>query len=140
MIEINEWIVVQMINFFILLFILNRILYKPILQNIEKRQKMIQGYLAEVEVMEQKRKELLIQIDNDIAGARTKARKKFEELRNVGLTRQKALIFEGEQAVHEMNELMLKELHKETDKAKASLREKVKVFGDEIVKKMIGSL
>ena len=137
MIEINEWLFVQMINFFILLFVLNRILYKPVLQNIEKRQDTIRGYLSEVENMEQKRNELLGQIDKDIAEARIKARKKFEELRNIGLTRQKALIHEGEQAVQEMNELMFKELHKEKDKAKASIKDMIQIFGDEIVKKMI---
>ena len=137
MIEINEWLFVQMINFFILLFVLNRILYKPVLQNIEKRQDTIRGYLSEVENMEQKRNELLGQIDKDIAEARIKARKKFEELRNIGLTRQKALIHEGEQAVQEMNELMFKELHKEKDKAKASIMDMIQIFGNEIVKKMI---
>ena len=137
MIEINEWLFVQMINFFILIFVLNRILYKPVLQNIEKRQDTIRGYLSEVENMEQKRNELLGQIDKDIAEARIKARKKFEELRNIGLTRQKALIHEGEQAVQEMNELMFKELHKEKDKAKASIMDMIQIFGNEIVKKMI---
>ena len=137
MIEINEWLFVQMINFFILLFVLNRILYKPVLQNIEKRQDTIRGYLTEVENMEQKRNELLGQIDKDIAEARIKARKKFEELRNIGLTRQKALIHEGEQTVQEMNERMFKELHKEKDKAKASIMDMIQIFGNEIVKKMI---
>lgn len=137
MIEINEWLFVQMINFFILLFVLNRILYKPVLQNIEKRQDTIRGYLSEVENMEQKRNELLGQIDKDIAEARIKARKKFEELRNIGLTRQKALIHEGEQTVQEMNERMFKELHKEKDKAKASIMDMIQIFGNEIVKKMI---
>ena len=137
MIEINEWLFVQMINFFILLFVLNRILYKPVLQNIEKRQDTIRGYFSEVEEMEQKRNELLVQIDKDIAEARIKARKKFEELRNIGLTRQKALIHEGEQTVQEMNERMFKELHKEKDKAKASIMDMIQIFGNEIVKKMI---
>ena len=87
--------------------------------------------------MEQKRNELLGQIDKDIAEARIKARKKFEELRNIGLTRQKALIHEGEQTVQEMNERMFKELHKEKDKAKASIMDMIQIFGNEIVKKMI---
>jgi len=136
-IEINGWIFVQMANFFILLFILNRILYKPILENIEKRKQTISGHLGEVQSMEQKHKELLMKIDNDMAEARIRARKTFEDLRNVGLTRQKALILEGEEAVHEMNERMLTQLHIETLKAKIVIKDMTKVFGDEIVKKMI---
>ncbi|HLC15749.1 MAG TPA: ATP synthase F0 subunit B [Thermodesulfovibrionia bacterium] len=137
MIEIDGWIFVQMVNFFILLFILNRILYKPVLENIEKRKQTISGHLAEAQAMEQTRKELLTQVDRDMAEAKIRARKLFEDLRNVGLTRQKALIFEGEQAVHEMNEHMLTQLHEETQKAKEVIKDMTKVFGDEIVNKMI---
>lgn len=137
MLELNEWFFVQLINFFLLLFLLNKILYKPLLKNFDKRKSTINSYLKEVEEMEKRQKDLLLQIEEELKKARNKARETYESLRNEGITRQKAHIWEGEQAVQEMNEKILIELNKEVNKASALIKSKVKTFGDEIVKKII---
>ena len=87
--------------------------------------------------MQERQKEMTDAINRDISVAHQKARVIFNSLRDTGLTRQKALVFEAEQAVIEMNEQMLKEIKSELDKARSLLDTQIKLFSHEIIRKII---
>jgi F-type H+-transporting ATPase subunit b len=140
MLELDPiWFFVQIGNFFLLLFILNKILYKPLLNLIDERKKTIKTLYDEVRQMEDRQRELAAQITNELALAHQKGRIIFNSLRDTGLTRQKALVFEAEQAVIEMNEQMLKDIKHEIDEARSRLRSQIEPFSREIIKKITES-
>ena len=136
MLELNGWFFVQLVNFFLLLFILNKILYKPILKVINERKETINSLYDEIRQMEEKQREMLEEINSDIAQAQNKARAIFNSLRNTGLTRQKALVFEAEQTIIEMNEQMVKDIRSEVEKAHLKLHFQIELFSHEIIKKI----
>lgn len=139
MLELNGWFFVQLGNFFLLLLILNKILYKPILNIINQRKETLKALYDEIHQMEERQREMLDEINSDIAQAQQKARGIFNSLRDTGVTHQKALVFEAEQTIIEMNEQMVKDIKSEVKKAHLKLHFQIELFSHEIIKKITAS-
>ncbi len=54
MIDLNYTMLIQMVNFLVLIFILNLLLYKPITKIIDERNKKIEDSKSEVESLDEK--------------------------------------------------------------------------------------
>ena len=72
--EINATIFVTTISFIIFIFIMNAILYKPVMQIMEKRQKYIDDNQNAANDSRNKAKALLQDKDNKVADAQRKSR------------------------------------------------------------------
>ena len=72
--EINATILVSTISFIIFIFIMNAILYKPVIQIMEKRQKYIDDNKNEMLKHRQNAEDLIKDKDNKIAEAQRKSR------------------------------------------------------------------
>ena len=53
MIELNQTLILQIIGFFVLLYILNRLLYRPLQEILAEREKRISGTLSEASNIEE---------------------------------------------------------------------------------------
>lgn len=72
--EINATILVSTISFIIFIFIMNSILYKPVLQIMEKRQKYIDDNKNEADEHRKKAQDLLKDRDEKVSDAQRKSR------------------------------------------------------------------
>lgn len=139
MLELNKWFFVLLINFLVLLYILNIILFKPILKVLKDRDSSVKGLLSQAKEMEQKREEAISRMNQELQAARIKARERFEEIRKEGLERQKTLLDEANRQALEMIGKAKEEIRVEADKARKRLREDVDRFSEEIVRKLVGA-
>ena len=89
MLEINKWFFVLAINFLILLFILNIILFKPLLNIFKEREDTVKGGLDAAKEMSSKREEGIARFNRELADSRSKAKDVFEALRAEGVNKQK---------------------------------------------------
>lgn len=132
-----KWLIVLAANFFILLFLLNIILFKPILRIFKERDDTVKGSLGAAKEMNAKREEGIHNLNSDIAQARHKAKEIFEAMRTDGLNAQKAVLTESEAAAASILAKAREELRTEVEKARQSLRADVDKFSDEIVRKLV---
>lgn len=139
MLELNKWFFVLLINFLVLLYILNIILFKPILKVLKDRDSSVKDLLSQAKEMEQKREEAISRMNQELQAARIKARERFEEIRKEGLERQKTLLDEANRQALEMIGKAKDEIRVEADKARKRLREDVDRFSEEIVRKLVGA-
>ncbi len=139
MLELNKWFFVLLINFLVLLYILNIILFKPILKVLKDRDSSVKDLLSQAKEMEQKREEAISRMNQELQAARIKARERFEEIRKEGLERQKTLLDEANRQALEMIGKAKEEIRVEADKARKRLREDVDRFSEEIVRKLVGA-
>lgn len=137
MLEINKWILVLAINFFILLFILNAILFKPIMRIFKERENTVKGALDAAKEMSNKREEEIARLNRELLEARTKAKEVFDALKAEGLNRQKEVISATTSEATAMLEKAKAEIRAEAEKARSSLRAEVDKFSDEIVRKLV---
>lgn len=131
--------ILQLINFLVLLWLLNIILFKPLLSLFKRREDNINSSLDSAKTMDRKKEDLLQKTKVYVSEAKNKAKIIFEDLSKNGLTIQKTLVDEARQESSEINIKAKKELEAEVKKTKESLRQDVETFSRQIVEKMVGA-
>ena len=80
MIEINLTIVIQVLQFLILIFILNRLLFKPISQVMTERKAKISAWEEKTQKLQESARVQLETYENQLREERAQAQKRQEEL------------------------------------------------------------
>lgn len=137
MLELNKWFFVLLINFLGLFYILNKILFRPLLKLFKERQDTINGALGSAKEMSRKKDDALARLNKDLADARDKAKEAFESLRAEGGNKQRELFSGAEAEALGMLQKARTELSVEAEKARQALRADVDKFSDEIVRKLL---
>jgi F-type H+-transporting ATPase subunit b len=137
MLEFNNWFFVLLVNFIILLFILNAILFKPLLQIFKEREDSVKGDLDAAKDMQEKSEEGIARLNRELAESRSKAKETFELLKAEGVTKQREVLSATEAEAVAMIEKARTEIKSDADKARQSLRADVDKFSDEIVRKLV---
>ncbi len=138
MLELNNWFFVLLLNFLVLLYLLNIILFKPLLRLFTEREGTINNSLNAARDLEKKKDEALLQMNRELKDAHNKAREIFETMRVQGIERQRELL---EAASSEASGLIYNartDLKKEAGRVRQQLRADAEKFSDEIVRKLIG--
>ncbi len=139
MLDINGWFFVQLANFLLLLYILDKILYKPIFRIFNERAENTQGALDRARAMDKEREDLMGRIDAKLAEAREKARVIFEDLSSEGMEMQRQALDEANSEAMEKNRQAKKDLENATKKARAALKSDIENFSKQIVGKLVGA-
>lgn len=139
MLELNKWFFVLLVNFLILLYVLNIILFKPVLRVLKERDASVKDYLNAAREMEQKREEAIAKMNQELQAARIRAREIFEGIRKEGLEKQRLLLEEANKEAIEMIGKAKEEIRIKAEKARQELRSDVDRFSDEIVRKLVGA-
>lgn len=137
MLEFNNWFFVLFLNFIILLFILNAILFKPLLQIFKEREDSVKGDLDAAKDMREKSEEGIARLNRELAESRGKAKEIFETLKAGGLSKQREVLSATEAEVVATLEKARAEIKSDAEKARQSLRADVDKFSDEIVRKLV---
>ncbi len=97
MIELNVSFFIQAVNFLILLFVLNLVLYRPILRVLEERRKKTAGARDQVESVEEQGAELMASYEADLAVARSEARGRYQEHRAKAVAEAEAIVAQAKE-------------------------------------------
>ena len=132
-----NWLLILAANFIVLMFILNAILYKPLLKIFKDREASTKGFLDAARDMSGNKEAGIEKMNREIAEARKKAKGVFDNMRNEGLNAQKQALSEAEAAAAGLLQKAREELKGEVVKATQALRGDVEKFSDEIVRKLV---
>jgi len=138
MLDIHKiWFLVLLVNFLGLIYVLNILLFKPLLKIFKEREDTVKGSLDAAKEMNSKKEDGITRMNKEIADARSRAKEVFETSRNEGLNRQKELLSESEANAAGMLQKAREELRAEVTKARQTLKADVEKFSDEIVRKLV---
>jgi F-type H+-transporting ATPase subunit b len=137
MLELNWTFIVMLINFLVLLFILNSILLQPLLKLFKERDDTVKGDLDAARDMSTKREESIARLNRELSDARSKAKETFEVLRTEGVQKQKEVLSAAESEAVSIIEKAKAEIRADAEKARQALRADVDKFSDEIVRKLV---
>jgi F-type H+-transporting ATPase subunit b len=138
MLELNKWFFVHLANFLILLFLLDRILFRPLLGLLKEREDRTKGSLENAKAMDNERNDLLREIETKLSAGRNKARDIFDGVSQEGLAEQRKSLDEATAQAAKLSDQARVKLEAETKKAKEKLQREVESFSKIIVEKMIG--
>jgi F-type H+-transporting ATPase subunit b len=132
-----KWLLVLLINFLVLIYVLNTILFRPLLSIFKEREDTVKGSLEAVKEMDGKKEEGLEKIHKELSEARRNAKDVFEKLREQGVNSQKALLANTEAQASAMLQKAREDLKTEADKARSALKTDADKFSEEIVRKLV---
>jgi F-type H+-transporting ATPase subunit b len=138
MLELNKWFFVQMINFLLLLFILNIILFRPILRIFKDRENSTTGFLEDAKAMHREKDDLMTQIDAKLSEARSGAKSIFDGLSDEGKAAQKQVVGSAQNQSVEINKKAREDIQAATERARAALKGDIESFSKKIVEKLVG--
>lgn len=140
MLDIDKfWLLILTANFLGLVYILNIILFRPMLKVYLERENLTKGSLDAAKEMNRNKEEGLERMNKEISDARSKAKEAFEALRNSGLETQKNFLSEAESSAAGMLQKAREELRSEGERARQSLKSDIEKFSDEIVRKLVNA-
>jgi F-type H+-transporting ATPase subunit b len=132
-----KWFLVLVANFLVLIYVLNLILFKPLLKVFKEREDIVRTSLGAAKEMNAKKDDGIARMHKEIADARAGAKEVFDTMRSQGLGRQKEILSESEAKAADMLQAARQELRAEVEKARHALKADVEKFSDEIVRKLV---
>lgn len=136
MIEINLTIIIQVVQFLILVYILNRLLFKPTSQTMEERQSKIEAWEEKTRTLQERGRAKIASYEKELAKARAKALKEQKQM-SIELSQQEEeklqavfdeaaqMVASTKQAVKEETERLRQELRQQAQEMSQMLAEKV---------------
>jgi F-type H+-transporting ATPase subunit b len=126
------------INFIILLVILRKFLFRPFLENFEKRERLTKGYLKKAEDDERLAEDKLEEYKRIIHLTKNETSEDLARVQKEAIERQREIVDSATLKSRNIMEKAKTEIIEATSQAKKELIEKTKRFSAEIAEKILG--
>jgi len=137
-IEINGTIIVQFVNFVVLMVALNFILYKPLRGMLQKRKESIDG-------SHQRAKDLAVQVEEKMAAYQAKlqeakmaAAKEKAVMKEEAVAKETEILAAARQSATGTLETMKEKVSGEAEEARKALRSDAETLASDIASKLLG--
>jgi len=138
MITMDITLVIQIINMFVLMFLLNGVLYKPVKKILKERSEKLQGMRAEVSDYEKNAQLRQEEVDAKMAKASGKAKAALESARAEAQAAGDAKLAEIKAEADAEKKKQLAEISAQFDSAKKSLQDNLDGFATDMASKILG--
>ncbi len=138
MIEINWTILIQMVNFIVLIFVLNKILYKPILKILEERDERISGGQQKVKELEGAIQGMLKDYTDKIYKGRVNALEAKNVAKKEAVGKANEIINDARKKAEEIILQVRSEIVREVGKARKELESELGSMAASIAKQVLG--
>ena len=138
MVSIDYTVLVQIVNFVLLMFILNTLLYKPILGVIEKRKEQMEKSDGEVKRLRLEVEQKLAEYEEKVRLAKLEAMEQRNALVKEGADLAKSAIEAVRSEIPMLMEQFNAKMGREVDAARAILHSQSRKISLEIAEKVLG--
>lgn len=129
---------IQMVNFLVLLFFLNLILFRPIRKIIKKRNQIMDDFNEDITSMSDRAQESMEQFEQKILGARQEGMARIQSMKDEGEEMEGQLIAATNQEVQGKIEAAREKVASEIQGARTQLQEQVQSFSVALTEKILG--
>ena len=138
MVDINITLLIQLINFIVLLIALNYILFKPIRAIMAERAQTISGAFTDAKTAQERMQALLEQYNSSLAEAKQKAAAAYGTLYQQGLDSQRDMISAERSKASELLDKARAEITAASASARTELRTESEKLSKDISAKLLG--
>lgn len=138
MVSVDGSIVVQIVNFLLLIWILNMVLYKPIRKILKERKEKVNGFETAIEGSAQAVVDKEKAYAEGVRQARAAGQKEKETLIEAAAEEERAIIGKINESAQAELKVVKENIAKEMGTVKAALEEEIDAFADAIGKKILG--
>jgi len=138
MIELNETVFIQLINFFIMIFFLNHFLFKPIMKVVEKRNNTIRSLNSDNAKFRENADAAMREYDSKMLELKKEAADILMTARRRADHEQEEIISSARDKFKRQMETAKEEIKRYSDNALEELRADVKGISRDIAEKILG--
>jgi F-type H+-transporting ATPase subunit b len=137
LIDVNASLIIQVINFLILLVVLYRFLYRPLVGALESRTATIKQQLAEAQAAREQAQTQLAEFETRLAASRAEAQEARDRALREAAEMKERLSAEARQEAERLVQTAQSEIAQEIRRAKADLRAEVGGLAVQIAERLI---
>lgn len=138
MISIDQTLFIQAVNFLVLIFVLNILLYKPILGIIDRRNQRIAGSDEKVKELNKSVEQKMAEYEERLRQAKLEAMDQKNKIEQEGSGKGEKLIEQAKSEVSQMVEVFHVKMGKEIDEVRGILKGQSQKISGEIAEKVLG--
>jgi F-type H+-transporting ATPase subunit b len=138
MINLDITLVIQMINFLILLFVLNLILFRPIRNIIKERNQIVDTFNSDIASLTDSAQESMDQFELKIQEARKKGVARVQSMKDEGEEAEVELLAATTQEVQAKIEEARNRVAADIQEARTQLQTQVQAFSVAVTEKILG--
>ncbi len=138
MIDINITLLIQLINFIVLLVVLNFLLFKPIRQIMQEREQGISSALGDAKIAQDRMQKLLDNYNVSLAESKQKAATTYNAIYQRGIDAQREMISAERSKAGEALDRARAEIASASAEARADLRKEAERLSQDITSKLLG--
>jgi F-type H+-transporting ATPase subunit b len=138
MISINATLVVQIINLLVLIFILNKIMYKPIQAIMAQRNQKLEQDQAEVERIEKESLEAQAAYNSGLQQGRMKIRHKLADVRSETESRIKQILAEAQEKAKQRQAAVTAAVEEELARARKDIKAEAEKVAVSLASSVLG--
>lgn len=138
MININVTLLIQMVNFAVLLILMNLILYRPIRRILIQRQQIMEERQAGIDRMNAEVAQSIKEFELKIVEARQSGRAKIQDMKTAAYDEEKAMVQSAADEVAGKLQDVRARIRSEMSKARDQLKGQVEAFSVELAQKILG--
>jgi F-type H+-transporting ATPase subunit b len=136
---IPDWtLIVQIVNFIVLIMVLNAVLYKPIRNMLIERQKTINQFEKDIDTLQEDAAENDQAFQSTISEAKAKGFREKEAMKEAGEEEEKRLINELQEKAQADLEAVRAQIAKDAGAAREKLKAQSEAFSVAIAEKILG--
>lgn len=137
MVEFTGWFFVLLANFLVLLYVLNVLLYKPVINMLQERERVKSDSLTEAKALLAKKDAAVESLKKDLAIAHEQAKKEFNKFKEEGLSIRKEIVDKAQEESIKRFSGAVKEIVAEVEKVKSSLKAEIDSYADVIIERLV---
>ncbi len=138
MLKIDISLIYQIINFLVLLFILNIVLYRPIRGIIQKRKQEMEGLEKAIQDFQSKAEENARSIEQGMILARKEGFREKEAIKEQGVEEEKSILSEAMAKAGDKVQQAKREIEAKAEEVRKELETQIANFSAELVQKILG--
>ncbi len=138
MVSVDGSIVLQIVNFLLLIWILNMVLYKPIRKILLERKDKVTGMQSDIDGSAQQVKSKEDEYADGVRQARAAGQKEKETLMQAAAEEEKAIIGKINESAQAELKAVKEKIAQEVGTVKSALEEEIDAFADAIGQKILG--
>ena len=138
MIELDGTLVLQFVNFMILMAVLNALLFKPLRAALKARKETIEGSKAKVQDIDEQVQAQIARYEAQLQDARQQGGQERSSLRKTGQEEEVRILGEANRTAADKLQKITAQIQEEADSARQELRSQTEALAKEIAGKVLG--
>jgi F-type H+-transporting ATPase subunit b len=138
MLKVDYSLLIQIANFLLLLFLLNRILYRPIRRILVERAEQMNTYEGTIADLQQRSEQDAESLEQNMKAARKEGFDRKEGLRGEGLEEEKGMLQKASAAAGERIDEAKADIGRHVEDVRRTLEKEIGAFSQELAEKILG--